>query len=99
MPSSHVVPLTTLFHALVLRLGWHDWHALLGFCAPLAQHAPAMRQLFGASGCVQLPAVQTRSEERREGGVHAVPSVLLVALQPPEPSHEDVAWHSLGVHV
>ncbi len=42
--SVHALPLVTFEYADVLTLGWHDWHALLGFVAAEPTHAPPMSQ-------------------------------------------------------
>ena len=58
-----------------------------------------MKQLFAASGCVQVPVVHTSFVHATLSLVHADPSDLFVVVQPPVPSHVADAWQSLAAQV
>ncbi len=58
-----------------------------------------MKQSPGAMGCVQDPLSQIASSHETPLLVHEEPSVFGVVLHPPVPSHVELAWQSVGVHV
>ncbi len=60
--------------------GWQLWHALAGLAVPAATSAPPMKHSL-----TQVPVEHTCPEPQ------LVPSALLVVVQAPVPSHEEVA--------
>ena len=63
--------------------------------SPAAQAVP-----LGSAGCTHVPAPSHWSVVHAlPSSVHMTPAPLFATTQPPLPSHVEVAWHGLGVHV
>jgi hypothetical protein len=57
-----------------------------------------MKHAFVSNGWAHLPPSHKSNVHESKSCVHGVPSGAGVVVQPPAPSHVDVAWQSPGVH-
>ena len=99
LPSLHALPSDVADQADVLLAGSHVWQLFAGFAAPAETHAPPITQVPAWSGCAHAPDWQISEVHAIESLEHDVPSLLLLAEQPPAPSHVDDVWHSFAAHV
>ena len=101
MPTSTVTSLSpgqlpvSLTVFTIESAGWIAVHVVPMQTSPPPQLVPS-----ATAGCVQSPEPsQTSAVQGLPSLLHAAPEGCSTIAQPPSPSHVELDWHSVAVHV